>query len=95
MFSNSVKIECVLWYSDSKSPTKVRRKFKAKYGRNKKKSYSSRMEHHLTGAHSLDIGLMRNFLTAGSAGEVLMIPTLHGHRAMIIIIVVLLSNPNI
>ena len=36
MFSNSVKIECVLWYSDSKSPTKVRRKFKAKYGRNKK-----------------------------------------------------------
>ena len=36
MFSNSVKIECVLWYSDSKSPRKVRRKFKAKYGRNKK-----------------------------------------------------------
>ena len=34
MFSKRMETECVLWYAESRSPTKVKRKFRAKYGRN-------------------------------------------------------------
>ena len=34
MFSDKVKSDCILWYAETKSPTKVQRLFKNKYGRN-------------------------------------------------------------
>ena len=36
MFSDCVKSDCVLWYAENKSPTKVQRMFRAKYGRNER-----------------------------------------------------------
>lgn len=36
MFSDGVKSDCVLWYAETKSPTKVQRLYRAKYGRNER-----------------------------------------------------------
>ena len=33
-FSSSMEAECIIWYTETKSPTKVNRMFKEKYGKN-------------------------------------------------------------
>ena len=35
MFSDAIKAEIVLWYAEKKSPTKVQRMFRAKYGKHR------------------------------------------------------------
>jgi len=35
-YSSTVKTDCLLWYADFKTPIKVQRMFRAKYGRNVK-----------------------------------------------------------
>ena len=33
-FSKAMKADCIIWYAETKSPTKVKRMFRAKYGKN-------------------------------------------------------------
>ena len=35
-YSSTVKTDCILWYAELKSPIKVQRKFRTKYGKNEK-----------------------------------------------------------
>ena len=34
-FSNAMKADCILWYTETKIPVKLRRMFRANYGKNK------------------------------------------------------------
>ena len=44
MFSDGVKSDCVLWYAETKSPTKVQRIFREKYGRNERTPQGRQMK---------------------------------------------------
>ena len=43
MYSSAEKTDCILWYAETKSPTKVQRMFRTKYGRNAKTPATSQI----------------------------------------------------